>query len=318
MRRRDWLRGALGGVAGRSSVGALAATLAACAAPGTAPGERIVELRSGRSLGRDELLAAMLRADIVLLGEQHDNPLHHQRRGELLAALAGAGGAGVTVVAEHLTRGQRVRFDAGLEAGLAAAGFDARAWGWPLHRPLFAAVARAGLPLSGGNLPRDLARTIARQGEAAVPADLAALLAAAPLDEAARTALDADLQRGHCGQLPAARLPAMRAAQRARDAAMAQALLDSGGRPAVLLAGNGHVRRDYGVAQLIGALRPQARWLSVGFVDGDGPPPDAASDASCTHLWWTAAPARDDACAGFSLPAAAPASGASRPSEAAR
>jgi len=303
VRRRDWLAGALG-----AAGGAAALALGGCAAPGVTSSDTLTDLGSGRRIDRDELLAALLRADLVLLGEQHDNPLHHQRRGELLAALGAAAGGGVTVVAEHLTRGQAVRFGEDLPASLAAAGFEPKGWGWPLHQPLFAAVQRAGLPLSGGNLPRELARAIARQGGAALPADLAALLAAAPLDAAAQAALDADLQRGHCGQLPAARLPAMRLAQRARDAAMAQALLASGGRPAVLLAGNGHVRSDYGVPRLLAAQRPGARWLAVGFVD-DGA--DLAPGAApYTHLWRTAAPVRSDACAGFTLPAAPAASAA--------
>ncbi len=275
---------------------ALAASAAGCATwpPG---GERIVDLRSGRTLDRAGLVAAMRASDVVLLGERHDNPHHHAARGALVEAL----GAPAAVVAEQLPRGARVRFGADLEASLQAAGFDAEAWRWPMHEALFAAIARSGVPLAGGNLPRDVVRGIARDGEAAWPADLAALLVRAPLDPAAQAALDADLLAGHCGHLGAQRLPGMRAAQRARDAAMFAALREAGAAPALLLAGNGHVRLDYGVGQLLAALRPQARVLSVGFLEAGEPV--EPSRALYTHAWITPRAERRDPCAGFAMPA---------------
>ncbi len=259
------------------------------------PRERIVEVASGRALTRDELIAAIRASEFALLGERHDNAAHHARRGELIAALP----ATTVVVAEHLTRGQRVAYAPDLLASLVAAGFDPKGWRWPLHEPLFAPIARAGLRLEGANLPRELARRIAREGEAALPEELAALLRAAPLDDAAQAHLDADLLDGHCGHLSAARLPAMRLAQRARDAAMAAALRASGGRPAVLLAGNGHVRSDYGVPRLLAGRR----LASVGFVEAG----QAVAGAPYTHLWFTAGPERGDPCVGMpALPASAP------------
>lgn len=286
---------------------------AACTtAPAAA--DHIVERGTGtgpdRERTRAELLEALRQADAVLLGEQHDNPHHHQRRGALVAEL----GAGTAVVAEQMPSGRRV--DVGgvprpgddLLSRLEAAGFEPAAWGWPLYRPLFAPVLAAGLPLVGGNLPRELARRIAREGAAAWPEALRRLLDAAPLPAPAQAALDRALLDGHCGQLPAMRLPALRAAQRARDASMAQALLalhEAGYRPAVLLAGNGHVRSDHGVAPLLQAARPGLRVLSVCF----GEPEGTAADLPCDVRWVTPGVQRPDPCAGFRMPAPRPAGG---------
>lgn len=258
--------------------------------------ERIVELAGGREISMTELLAAIRASDFALLGEQHDNELHHRRRATLLMLLP-PGGA---VVAEQLPRGGgRIPFERDVETSLVGAGFDAKGWRWPLHEGLFTAIARSEMPLYGGNLPREPLRRIVREGEAAVPDDLRAWLGDAPLGEPALAALDADLVEGHCGQLPAAMLSGMRRAQRVRDAAMAASLRASGGRPALLIAGNGHVRLDYGVPTLLRARQPAARIVSVGFVD------DAKLPAATryTHVWITAAPAREDPCAGFVLPA---------------
>lgn len=251
------------------------------------PDGRIVEVASGREVSRAELLATLRGADTVLLGELHDNAEHHRLRGGLIAALGP-----VPVVAEHLTLGQSVRFGPDLLASLQAAGFEPRGWDWPIHEPLFAAVQRTGAPLAGGNLPRDTVRRIAREGAAALPADVAALIAAAPLPPAAEAALDSDLVQGHCGQLPAARVPAMRTAQRSRDAAMALALQAAPAKPAVLLAGNGHVRTDYGVPQLLAAAQPGRRHVAVGF----GEAGDAWAQAPYTYLWITGRAEREDPC----------------------
>jgi uncharacterized iron-regulated protein len=274
-----------------------AAMLAGCALPPSPPadvpaGERIVEVATGRTLSRASLLARLRDSDYVMLGELHDNALHHQRRGELLQAL----GAGVPVVAEHLTFGLSVVDGPALLPRLEAAGFDPKGWRWPLHEALFAPATAPGHDLRGGNAPREQARAVARGGEAALPAAFAPLLRAAPLPEAAQAALDADLVQGHCGMLAGERLVSMRWAQRLRDASMWTALQAAAqaGRPAVLVAGNGHVRDDYGVPQLARQQQPGARVTSVGFVDGATP----VAGQPYEVVWQTAAPSgRVDPCA---------------------
>lgn len=273
----------------------LGAALAGCAVWRPAD-DRILELPSGRAIERAALLQALRGADLVLLGEQHDNPHHHQRRGQLLADL----GPAAVVLAEHMPATAQVGAAGDIEARLAAAGFDARAWQWPVHRPLFAAVLDRGLLLRGANADIGLVRRVSREGEAALPAPWRERLAAAPLPAAAQASLDRDLVDGHCGHLSAARLPAMRLAQRLRDATMAQAMLDAGGRPAVLVAGNGHVRLDHGVPQLLRAWRPGARVVAVGFGEEGAEP----AGQPYTHLWITPGVKRGDPCAGFRMPAA--------------
>ncbi len=251
----------------------------------------IVDAASGQALTRAGLLAQARAADWVLLGEQHDNVHHHARRGEFIAAL----GTGAVVVSEHLERGRRVEAGSDLLARLQAAGFDARNWRWPLHRPLYEAILDAGLPVRGGNPPTAMARQVARDGLAAAAPELRALIDAAPLTAAAAATLDRALEESHCGHLAAARVPAMRAAQRLRDAALALALQGAGGRPGVLVAGNGHVRLDYGVPVLLRHLQPAARVLVVVF----GEPGWRADAGICTHLWRTPGVERGDPCADF-------------------
>ena len=64
-------------------------------------------------------------------------------------------------------------------------------------------------------------------------------------------------------------LPGMLDAQAARDAVMAQTLRPYAQRGAVLIAGNGHVRRDIGVPRWLPG--DAARVLSVGYLETDSP-----------------------------------------------
>mgnify|MGYP006201562501 CR=1 FL=1 len=75
--------------------------------------------------------------------------------------------------------------------------------------------------------------------------------------------------------------------------------------PAVLLAGNGHVRLDYGVGQLFAALRPQARVLSVGFLEAGERVPQflklTAGARSIQERWMRAVRAEEDSATGVYL-----------------
>ncbi|HJW12354.1 MAG TPA: ChaN family lipoprotein, partial [Albitalea sp.] len=94
----------------------------------------------------------------------------------------------------------------------------------------------------------------------------------------------------HCGRLPATLLPGMVRAQFARDALMAQTLLRDASRGAVLLAGNGHVRRDIGVPRWFTGVAPQRVW-SVGFLET----PDAAASSGLFDAVVLTPPATRDA-----------------------
>ena len=189
-----------------------------------------------------------------------------------------------------------------LEPWLDRSGLDRAGWKWPLHQPVVAAAISSGGSLWGGGVSRETLRPVVRTGESAAPAHLRALLERAPLDSAARAALDQELIAGHCGRLPDNMVVGMRAAQTVRDAAMARALgraRETGS--AWLIAGNGHVRRDFAVPRLLRALAPGAAILSVGLVERPqrGGMPDRAARSMFDLVVVTPRMARADPCASF-------------------
>jgi len=259
---------------------------------------QIIDLRSGQEISEQTLVDGIREQDIVLLGELHDNAKHHALRARLVKQIARDK---LTVIAEHLPSGARVKREGGLLTDLEAAGFDAKAWQWPLHSPLFDAVRGANLQLIGGNLPKGFSKQLVGQGESGLPTPMAQAYQTAYLSADAIKKLDQDLIDGHCGRLPEKYIQPMRLVQRATDLSMAQALLDH--VPSVLVAGNGHVRRDYGVPQILSALAPSLRIIAVGFYETDSPREELVKSLAGRYdVVWLSEPAeRSDPCEDFKI-----------------
>src|SRR5439155_17655469 len=100
-------------------------------------------------------------------------------------------------------------------------------------------------------------------------------------------ALPADFRRkqeeviaiGHCNLLPREELPARARAQMARDIVMARSIRPYVDRRVVLLAGNGHARRDIGVRFWL-TTEEQGGAVSIGVLERNhnGSAPDDAVD----------------------------------------
>jgi uncharacterized iron-regulated protein len=245
----------------------------------------------------------MAAADFVLLGELHDNAWHHRTRGALIAALRdrhpaivfeqfAATGEPIEPPAADQTRG----------SWLDQRGFDRQGWKWPLHQPVVEAALAHGRSLWGSGGSREALRAVVRTGAAAAPEPLQDLLQRAPLDGAARDALDRELIDGHCGKLPESMIPGMRTAQLVRDAAMTRALmLASSTGPAWLIAGNGHVRRDVAVPRLLRAAAAGRTVLVVGLLEREPDGSVALAEAANRYDLVIVTPraARADPCAGL-------------------
>ena len=185
-------------------------------------------------------LESALPTDVLLLGEQHDAPDHQRLQRDTVQWLAARGRLAV-VVLEMAERGHSTAAlarDATEAQVQSALQWNDAAWPWSAYGPVTMAAVRAGVPVLGGNLPRS-AMAAATQ-ETRWDNHLAA--------PARQQLLDA-LQDGHCGLLPATRLPAMARVQIARDASMALTAQEAvrPGQTVLLVAGGEHVLRHRGI-----------------------------------------------------------------------
>jgi uncharacterized iron-regulated protein len=279
----------------------------------------IWNVRTQRFVSEVQLVDALATARYRLLGEVHDNPAHHAIRARLVKEIA-ATGARPAIVFEQFD----LEHDNALVAARAAGGgiedlvvagkLDRNAWGWPLHKPIFDAALALHLPIRAGNVSRS---ALGGDPQGDRNAMWYPRLHAVRFTEEQATALRTEIIESHCNELPEALVPRLVAAQRVRDAAMAQALVnDATNDGAILVAGNGHVRTDRGVPLYLhapGLPEASARSISVGLVEvtpddqrsGRVPPAIATEHREFDYVWLTPSAPRDDPCATTSMPTAA-------------
>ena len=258
----------------------------------TATASPIIDLRSQTTINQERLIAELISANYILLGELHDNPHHHEARGRLIAAIASKKYAAVV---EYLPTGPLVRLTGSTLQSLEQAGFSPKAWPWKLYQPLFEAIRVSELPLYGSNLDRSISKTIFSGGS--IPAAMESDYQKSALTGEAKRSLENDLIDGHCGKLPAQYLEPMFRVQRLTDISMAQVMMRHS--PAILFAGNGHIRNDYGVPQVLSSLDPSKKRVSVGFVEEDRRNPKALAELAKLYdfVWITPSIERADPCA---------------------
>ncbi|WP_372423622.1 ChaN family lipoprotein [Salinarimonas chemoclinalis] len=268
----------------------------------------IHDARTGEALAPADVAARIVDAEIVLLGERHDNPDHHALQAWAVGIAAARAPAGGLVL-------EMVRRDAGgpladaraedVDALGEALGWEAS--GWPdfaMYAPILAAALDAGWTLHAGDAARALTTALARgEEDALAPAERARLGLDRPLPEAGRVRMERAIVDGHCGLLSEAAVPGFALAQRLRDAVLADSLL-AAPSPAVLIAGAGHVGAE-AVPFYLAARAPERAVLSIAFVeaapDVDEPADLVArfgtADAPYDIAWFTPEVARGDVCA---------------------
>jgi uncharacterized iron-regulated protein len=245
----------------------------------------------------EELAAAAEQADFVLLGEIHDNPSHHRIRAQVILAIAAQRAKAKRpvpgLVFEHIRADQ----------ALAVAGFRAvdrlqrrsvddffaalnwKTSGWPpeaLFRPMIEAALDVEWPIIHGNITNETIRAVAKGGIAVLDAEETKRLGLeTAFPDVERNALLDELVGSHCGIMQRAALATMADAQRYRDAYMANQLVDAAKthQGAVLLAGDGHVRRDRAVPWHLQRMAPAKRSLVVWFSEAEPQRAEAQSYA---------------------------------------
>lgn len=221
------------------------------------------------------LMQAMQGHRIVLLGEVHDNAAQHELRAGALRQLV-VNGARPAIGFEQFDREHQADIERARRARPKDVDYMIEqakgnpGWDWGYYRPFIELAFEYDLPIIAANLSSGKALRVVTDG-------WQALFDAKARSELKLDELPADFLRkheeaiaaGHCNLLPIEALPAQARAQMARDIVLAQAIrpyLDGG---VVLLAGNGHVRRDIGVLFWLPANVARGA-LSIGMLERDG------------------------------------------------
>jgi uncharacterized iron-regulated protein len=244
-----------------------------------------------------DALAEMAATDIVILGEVHDNPAHHQGQAYIINHLGPR-----AVVFEMLSSAQA--------ATLNSTSFDTPEalaevinWadsGWPdfaIYAPIFAALGKT--PVAGAALPKSKVRQAFGEGAATVfgvdapTFGLDRPLTASELERRMQMQFEA-----HCQAMPLDMMGGMVEAQRLRDAYFSRVALEAlktHKAPIVVIAGNGHARRDWGMPGYIALAASDISVMAIGFVEE----PAAVDDPRFDLTIPTAPATRPDPCDTF-------------------
>ncbi|MFL4468933.1 ChaN family lipoprotein [Tateyamaria armeniaca] len=238
--------------------------------------------------------AGPFSADVVVLGELHDNPHHHARQAEIVAEVQPK-----ALVFEMLTNGQALAHVPGADEATLSAAFGWENTGWPdfaMYYPIFAAAPDARV--FGAGVTRTMAREAMTDGLAyAFGIGAGAYGLTTPLDEGMQAARESMQMTAHCDALPEDMLPTMVDIQRLRDAELAKMALrafELTGGPVVVITGNGHARTDWGMPVYLKQAAPDLTVVALGQGE-DGIAPPGTFDV----IEFTAGVDRDDPCLAF-------------------
>jgi uncharacterized iron-regulated protein len=259
--------------AGRRLAPLLFSALAACSGPSSGS-YRVFELQADRQVRLSDAVDALARADVVFLGEEHDNEvghrlqlrileLLHDRRPELVLSL------------EQFEADVQFWLDAYLAGDTDEATFlkHSRPWGnYAEHyRPIVEWARKEGIPVVAANIPRPLASRVSRHGFRSVAGNELTPWEV-ELEEPRYEELFANAMGGH-GSLDDPRMRRFFEAQCLKDEKMAESIekaLASGERPLVVhLGGKFHSDRRLGTVSRLARRRPDVDIAVVSMSSGE-------------------------------------------------
>lgn len=288
--------------------------------------DKIFETHTSEALSREAFGSRLRRAQVIYLGEAHDEPAHHRAQLDVLHRLVEMGdppAVGFEVFAADethlLTEYERRADDA--DAWLRrAAGWTAHGDpNWNYYGTLLQYARSQHLELFGIDLEETLRRRLTRLGFDGLDAHDQAQLKPTGFDDPTyRAVMIEALEASHCGYGDEAFFVRLYDTWIARNDAMARAIVamlnEDSSRPIVVIVGAGHTRYGMGVVDRVAHLRPGTRQLDIGLrsVTSDrvraedyyGVPPSAAPDYPPTHdlVWFTSytpgRPTMEQRCAG--------------------
>ncbi|WP_242207050.1 MULTISPECIES: ChaN family lipoprotein [unclassified Pseudomonas] len=247
----------------------------------------IRDLRSGQVLTAQQLLVRLAAPERLIIGEQHDNADHHVAQLWLLRALGEQRPQG-SLLLEMLTPDQQPKVDAVRQAASPPSGLPEtlawqEGWDWNLYGPIIRFALTQTYPLLAANLENSEIRAFYRH-----PPLLNGAHSNAP---SVKETLLEQIAESHCGLLPESQMPAMLAVQQQRDRRMAERLL-AAPKPALLLAGAWHARKDVGVPLHVVDLGAIESPTVLMLAEQGGEVTAAMAD----YVWYTPATPKQDYC----------------------
>ncbi|MBF8269600.1 MAG: hypothetical protein HW386_1309 [Gammaproteobacteria bacterium] len=267
---------------------------------------KIFAVKTNQIIDQTRLLNAVSEAEYILIGETHDNIQHHQIQAAIIDYLSESNST-ASVAFEMIDTEQGRMLENNIVTSpdylIALLNHFQSGWEYEIYyRNLFDSVIRAGYSINSANIERNHLIEMMDADTNELPADLANILSRNSLTPQITADMELDIIDSHCGMLNKEQAQPMLRGQRIRDAAMAMSLLNSNAALKVLIAGNGHVRNDWGVARYLD--QGDKGVISIGLLEVDtdhNTPADYFShwrnaELPFDYIWFTARADRSDPC----------------------
>lgn len=250
--------------------------------------------------GVEAFVSAAGNADIVILGEVHDNPAHHVNQARIVEALQPDALVFEMVPQQKEDTVNELR-SSGADREAIAAALEWDKTGWPdfAHYAQILEAAPEARVFGGAQPDADVRRAMVEGAAGPFGPDAEIYGLSQPLDAEERAARERMMAEAHCGALPQEVITGMVEAQRFRDAGLADAALwarTMTGGQVVVITGNGHADRGAGVPKKLRHADPDVSIVTLGQLEA--PPPDDAA-AAYDHVIVTDAAEREDPCQTF-------------------
>jgi len=275
--------------------------------------DKIWDMRSHAFIDEATLLASINSTDVLLLGEIHDNSVHHVLQQKLLKArIKSTGGAALkpALLMEQLDAESQPEIDKALayrdrNIALSDVTQMIRFSNWLDYQPFLAIAIDNKLPVIGANVPNRKLQTVIRRGYSAYDAkELKRLAVEQVWNKNRQKYLEMNMGGAHCGKLRDGLSVALTRSQRLRDALMADSAMSSLDRGVVAIIGSSHARRDIGLPLYFSARSPTAKIISLAFIEVSPEvknPKDYEADSATGEMpfdlvWFTPRVDRIDPC----------------------
>lgn len=244
----------------------------------------------------DSLKENILKHDVILLGEKHDNHSHHLYQKEVIDFLKSEKKLG-RIYMEHLTAEQQQVIEDN-KPKTAEDFASLSKWqesGWPSFSKFKELVSSIlDQEIIGVGISRQTLKSLYQNKS---PGLISKQLEEAtglsePLRDDVKARLVSVLKASHCGHLPPKHAEKMLGIQRYRDAYMVSKLKHQSGLVDVYLLGSGHGNLIYGTPQYFKKAFPDKDLLSIVFLE-DG---DALPQEDFHYFVSTARTMREDPC----------------------
>ena len=273
---------------------------------------KIWDVNAGQFINKQQLAEHIVKSNYLMLGETHDNKIHHQNQAWAIDLLHDRQRS--AVVAFEMISQQQGQVIAGkkydsTESLIAGLDHIKTSWGYQqFYADIFDVVIKADYTILPANFDRQKIMLIIREGEAELPSEIKSMLNDNAFSAEQIAASRKEIEGSHCGMSNETMVEAMMLMQRAKDAQMAQAFVGQDDvETRVLVAGSGHVRKDRGVPFYLPSHDQENNLLVIAWAEVEADITDVGAYAEqwgtqtlpFDYVWFTPRVDRPDPCEQF-------------------